>query len=265
MADLHYQDTFSGTATQTTTITLAGQTNAGPLVPDHVIEVRGDLTDLVTYSGAYGSTAISGVLTTTYPMVAIDRQKLVDVAASCDAEWRGEEDALDSTGNSAVPTLRGLFKTLDWVYNSPTFTGDQPVEAVIGVTFGALSATTLSEALSAGNPFTNDVQGSAPVNLFEQCLAAGKFSESTLGDGSEGLTGGTGSAEFVEGDSVSIYVSYGLTKTRVYTPDLDNSGVSGGYSLSVGGVVFSGELSDESNEIPQIVRWKFIHTPLSPP
>jgi hypothetical protein len=256
-AELHYKDTFAGSASQTTTVTLAGETAVGPLAPHLTIEVAANLAGLVSYSGAYSSSTIDSVLVTTYPTVTIDPTVLTSHASNDDADFRDKtKDAMEGV-NSGVSTLQGLFKSLDWTYATIVFT-DLPVEAVTNVEFGTITATTLADCLadtvSAGG-FQSNVQGSAPVNLFEQCLAAGKISSATLSNANS-----SGSAEFVTGDTVSIYVTYTLLKTRKFIPDSHVSN-GGSATFTLGDVTIDGDGQEQQSEpYERIVRWKFKQT-----
>lgn len=258
MAQLHFQDTFTGTVSQTTDIVLAGEVTNAPLVADYTIEVSANLGNLVSYSGAYNSADIVAGRTATYPTVSIDSSILSTAAASADTTFRDK----DATGNlmpspnDTTPHLQGMFKTLGWVYPTPVFpAGSTPVEAVIDVSFGAITATTFTDAISGGTWSSSD-GSSAAVNLFEQCLAAGKIEGTTLGDASSG-----GSASFSPGDSVSLYVSYTLTKTRSYTADGDINANSSAATITVGNVTITPTATTEvSTPISKVVRWKFVHS-----
>lgn len=252
-AELHYKDTFTGSASQTTTVTLAGETAVGPLAPDLTIEVDANLAGLVSYSGAYSSSTIDSVLVTTYPTVTIDPAVLTSHASSLDADFRDKTKDAMTGANSSVSTLQGLFKSLDWTYATTVFT-ELPVEAVTNVEFGTLTATSLATCLATGT-FSSNVQGSAPVNLFEQCLAAGKISSATLSDANS-----SGSAAFVTGDTVSIYVTYTLLKSRKFIPDSATS-AGGSAKFTLGGVTIDGDGQEQQSEpYERIVRWKFKQT-----
>ena len=268
MAHLHYQDTsFVGSVSQTTDIVLAGESSAAPLAEDYTIEVQANLGGLLSYSGAYSSANISTGQTATYPTVNIDSTLLSTAAATVDTIFRDKEAAgnLMPSPNEATPHLQGMFKTLDWSYpKAGTLAvfpaGSTPVEAVIAVSFGALTATTFTQAISTGVWSSSDGTSHA-VNLFEQCLAAGKIDASTLSD--VGATP-SGAASFSPGDSVSLYVSYTLSKTRSYTADSSVSAVAGTNptaTITVGGVtVGSSAVTEDAEDIVKVVRWKFVHS-----
>ncbi len=262
MAELHYQETFTGVASQTTDIVLAGQVNNAPVSADYTIQVSADLSGLLTYSGAYTSGDIVTGQATTYPAVTVDSTKLSAAPdlVTTDTLFRNKDaEGLFLTGaNNITYHLQGLFKTLTWVYDPPAFEeGTTPVEAVINVSFGTLTATTFAEAISAGTwTYAGGADASnAAVNLFEQCLAAGKISGATLNSVNDG-----GAAVFADGDSVSVYVTYTLTKTRSYTVDPDHSGSGDQVSITVGNVTISDTTAaTESAVVEKTVRWKFVH------
>jgi len=259
MAELHYKQTFTGSASQTTDIVLAGETNNAPVGADYTIEVSADLGSLLSYSGAYQSGNIVTGQDTTYPAVTVAHSVLSGAALSVDTDFRDKSKDALAGSNSSVSTLQGLFKTLTWVYNTPVFAaGTTPVEAVINVSFGTLTATTFANAISAGTwTYAGGADGSnAAVNLFEQCLAAGKISGATLNDANGG-----GAAVFAGGDSVSVYVSYTLLKKRSYTADGDYAATATAALITVDGTPVGRTAVEETAEtITKVVRWKFKQT-----
>ena len=254
-AELHYtRSDYVATASQTTTVTLAGETSDAPLVADMTIEVPcSNLGSFLSWSGAYSSTLKDNQLVKAYPLVKLDTPAMALAAQSIDDEFRDvNADKLTSTGNTTVDTLQGIFKNATWVYPTKVFLdAELPIEAVIAVDNGVLTATELSAAL--GSADESDAQGSHPVDLFEQCLAAGKIPAAQLNPAD-----GSGSPVFAAGDSMSLYVTYTITKTRKFEVDADvqNTGVA---SITVGGVTISrGAAAEEVADAEvRVVRWKF--------
>jgi len=261
MAELYYKETFTGVASQTTNIVLAGEVDDAPVSADYTITVSANLGGLVSYSGAYTSADIVTGRSASYPAVTVASSVLSDAAATIDGTFRDKDAAGDvlAAPNTGTPHLQGMFKTLPWVYNTPVFAaGTTPIEAVTAVSFGALTATTFAEAIADGTwSYAGGTDGSnAAVNLFEQCLAAGKISGATLND----ITGG-GSAVFTSGDSVSVYVSYTLTKKRSYTADSNHSGAGTTVLITVGAVsVGATPVEETADTITKVVRWKFVQS-----
>jgi len=260
MSELHFQQTFVGTATQTTDIVLAGESSNAPLSANHTIEVTCNLAGVVSYAGAYVVEDYKTGQAAQYPSVTILVGRLTTAAAPIDTIFADKDsaDLLDAP-NAATPTLQGVFRNHSWNFATPVFSAS-PLEAVLSVTYGAITATPLQSAVASATLWGPTDNGtSAAVNLFEQCLAAGKVEASTLGD-----KNATGSASFADGDSISLYVTYTLTKTRSYTADSDVS--SGGTaSITVGGVTVGASAQTEVAEpVEKKIRWKFVHNATAP-
>ena len=251
-AALHYQTLFTASSTNTATVTLAGEYLDGPVMADYTISVPvDDLSSVVTYAGAYvsGMTADSA---TTYPTVTFRTDLLVTAAESLDAEFRGSTAAVMEGDNSTVPPILEQFRTLGFQFQAPAF-ASYPLEAVIGVSYAAAVTTSLSVAVGAP-PAPTSAENSAPVNLFEQLLGSDKIGLDGLSDAN-----GTGSASFVEGDSISLYVAYTLTKTREF--GVDQSGLTGATHLfTLGGVTINNaeKLTETSDSVVKNVRWQFV-------
>ena len=259
MADLHYtRADYAADVSQTTTVTLAGETSAAPLDADITIQVpSGDLGRFLTWTGAYSSELKDGTLVKSYPTVTLDTPTMASVAATIDERFRDKDHDSLLAPNADVETLQGIFKNAtDWVYATKVFPdSDYPIEAVVQVENDALMATALSVVLG-GSADSSSVENSHPVNLFEQCLAAGKIPAVQLNDAD-----GSGRPTFATNDSISLYVTYTITKTRKFQVDTDvqNSGVA---SITVGDVTIDAGApqEEESNPITRVVRWKFNQT-----
>ena len=254
-AELHYtRANYTADVSQTTTVTLAGETSDAPLAEHMTIHVPcDDLGSFLTWSGAYTSELKDGTLLKSYPLVKLNTPVMAAQAAVIDEKFRHKDyDILDAP-NGHVETLQGIFKNATWVYADPVFTDtDLPIEAVVQVENGALTATTLSGAL--GPHDEDNTQGSHPVDLFEQCLAAGKIPAVQLNPAN-----GTGSPVFSSGDSISLYVTYTIIKTRKFQVDDDvkNGGTA---SITVGNVTISssgGPKEELADSQVRVVRWKF--------
>lgn len=256
MAHLHYtRPDYAATVSQTTTVTLAGETSDAPLAEDMTIEVPcANLGSFLTWSGAYTSELKDNQLVKTYPLVKLDTPAMAVAALSIDEEFRDvDSDKLTSTGNGNVESLQRIFKEAAWVYPTKVFLdAELPIEAVVAVENGALTATTLAAVLGS-TAEENDVQGSHPVDLFEQCLAAGKIPAAQLND-----KNGSGAATFANGDSISLYVTYTITKTRKFEVDSDVQN-GGAATITVAGVTITRGQEKEEVADPEVrvVRWKF--------
>jgi len=251
-AAVQWSTVYDASADQTTTITVAGESSPAKTPADYVINVPSvPLADFISYSGAYGATLINNVMTKTYPMVAVDLPGLVATASTIEAGFTGPELKL-VTPNATVDTLAGMFKTLANEFGATgtqAFGGEYPIEAIVDVTFGALNADSLKDVV--GLQVSSDVEGSAPVLLLENLLAAGKISAATLKDG-----GGTGRPSFVTGDSLSVFVRYTLAKTRTFEIDVAGTGNTGTFALN-GTTLTASTDASESSILVKMVEWKF--------
>lgn len=257
-AELHFQQTFVGTVTQTTDIVLAGESSNAPITPDNTIEVTCNLSDVVSYAGAYVTADYALGRVAAYPSVTILVGRLTAAAAPIDAVFR-DKDSADylAAPNDAEPTLQGVFRNHQWDFSAaPPVFSSSPLEAVVSVTYGAIDATPFHIAVASSTLWgPTDVGTSAAMNLFEQCLAAGKVEAGTLSNADA-----TGSASFVDGDSISLYVTYTLTKTRSYTADADVS-LGGTATIKVGGVTVGlTPVTEVAAPIEKKIRWKFVHS-----
>lgn len=261
MSHLHFQETFTGTASQTTDIVLAGESSNAPMAPDHTLEVGCNLTGVVSYSGAYVAANYAvGQPAASYPTVTIDIDKLKLAASPIDTVFRDKDSAdMMPAPNAAAPSLQGVFRNETWSFNTTLcpISAANPLEAVLSVTYGAITATTFDAAVAGGSWGPSNVSNNPAVNLFEQCLAAGKLTGATLSDAD-----GSGAATFANGDSINIYVEYTLTKTRSYTADSDVSpAVTGGNAtITVGGVTVGATPVEEvAASVVKRICWKFVH------
>jgi len=213
-----------------------------------------NLSAVVTYTGAYVA-GMTGDFGTVYPTVTFHTNLLVTAASTFDTEFIGSTAAAMTGDNSSTLPILQQFRTLEFVFATPAFTS-YPLEAIIGVSYAAPSTDTLETVVGAA-PAATDAQNSPPVNLFEQLLANDKI-------GIEGLSdqNGSGSALFTEGDSISLYVAYHLTKTREFV--IDSTGLTGAVTtIYVGGVTVGGggpTVNEVSDVVVKNVRWKFVQS-----
>lgn len=250
MQAFQWSTIYDADASQTVTVTVAGEESAG-ITSDYTISVSSaNLASHISYSGAYGTTLINEVLTaSSYPTVTFNLPTLVVDASVTEVEFHG--DALQLSGNnSGVLTLAGMFKNLagDFgITGATAFSGVYPVEAVVGVSYGAVTADGLTGLVQLE---TGSTVGSPPVLLWENLLAAGKIPNDTLTDGDSG-----GNPVFVTGDSLSVFVNYSLAKTRTFV--LDGAATGSTASFTINGVSIGAGVS-EASELVKRVEWKFV-------
>jgi hypothetical protein len=208
MSALHYQSVFEETITQTTDIKLAGETNAGPVTATDTITLSVSVEQLnaaLTWTGNYVNGDRTLGRAEAFPEVTFSLKSLMDLHASVSADFSDVTKDKLSGANSDVDTLQGKFKKI-----TENFTGistwtpaNIPLEAVVKVVNNEFTGNTLAQTLVS--PAASSTVGSYPVNLYEQAVAADKTKN--------------GGADFVAGDSISVYIRYNLEKTRAYTLD----------------------------------------------
>jgi len=240
-ATLHLQQTYTAAVSQTTTVTLMGEQAVAPLVADLTITVPScNLNSILTLSNAYSADLKDAFGNPTYPSVSGSFTGLLSSASSIDADFNDKTKDKLSAANSSVDTLQGKFKNESWSYGGSAFATTYPLEAVIKVENADIVGGTLSDALSAG------IEAPKALELFEQALAAGKVVDSAT------------ATTFVSGDSVSVYVTYTLTKTRVFQADSTEN--SGGYIVADGRTIdISHTVTELATAKTFVYEWKFVH------
>lgn len=216
MSALKYQQVFTADINQITDITLAGQSDDAPVTPDHKVTLsvlKAELDALLTWTGEYSSTNVAdslgdGGAEVVFPSVTFNPAAIFGNASVMAVAERLNSVSYDllTSPNHDVPTLQGQFKGI----SAATFTSDLawapaniPLEAVVKVVNNAMTGNKFTEAITASN--ATDQRSSKPVDLYEQAVAAGKTK--------------TGSLNLSVGDSVSLYITYTLAKTRTYHLD----------------------------------------------
>jgi hypothetical protein len=216
MSALHYQGVFEQSVSQTTEITLAGQTDSAPVAADFTITLavtKAQLDSALTWTGAYVAADETNAREEAFPEVTFDVQSLISLAAHSVTVADFSDVTKDNLNgaNSAVPTLQGRFKQITSAFSgiSSWTPANVPLEAVIKVVNNALTGNTLSQTLQ--NPAASSAKDSHPVSLYEQAIAADKTKPAA-----GALPAG---ADFAVNDSISVYVDYTLAKTRRYIMD----------------------------------------------
>lgn len=261
MSAFQWQFLYDADASQTVTVTVAGEESGTFLTADHTFVVdTPNLASFIEYSGAYGTTLINDVLVaSSYPTVSVYLPQLVAGASGLEADFHGAGVTFNDHAAVQQKTLAGMFKNLagDFgISGAAAFSGSYPVEAVVGVSYGAVTADGLTSLVS---PETGSTGGSLPVVLWENLLAAGKISDATLTDGDGGGGGGgTGSPDFAQGDSLSVFVRYTLAKERLFV--LDGAGGGATASFTINGVSIGSTGEQEFSTLEQTVEWKFMQT-----
>jgi hypothetical protein len=213
-AALHYQSVYTENVSQRTDITLAGQTDQAPVVPDFTITLsvsKAQLDSALTWTGDYVSADFASARAESFPTVSFDVASLIALHGPVEADFSDVTKDNLAGANSSVLTLQGRFKQITSAFTgiSAWTPANVPLEAVLKVVNNPLSGNTLSQTLT--NPSPSSAKDSHPVSLYEQAIAADKTKPAA------GVV--PAGADFAAGDSISVYIDYTLAKTRRYIMD----------------------------------------------
>lgn len=242
-AALYYEHTFAAQAALDTEITLLGETETSQ-TPDQTIQVSvsvAELNSILTYSDQWtpgtGPGAASGEQPLPAPKVnfhdvalSLRSLALQDAFTAPGAAGVAMPTMTDDSGDNTLKTLQNYFvnDTFSWSAYSDgaehvaaTDLNAIPVENVTKVLIKNVSCDPLVDILpgaSGSGSAVEDVDMNTGMDyardLFEQAVAAGKVP-------------GGGSTAFTEGDSITVYVSYTLTKSKTFLLDsVQGSGVA---------------------------------------
>jgi hypothetical protein len=260
---LYYQHTFSAAAAMNTDITLLGEDNDAK-TPDQLIMVNvspAQLNSILSYSSQWtagaGPTGAAGDQPTPDPKVnfndvatstrAVALQNLFKAAGSA---GDANPTMTDDSGDSSLETLQNYFVNLSFSWNlkddagvvDATDLNAIPAENVTKVEIGAITSDTLAQVLPGakdGDTYVADHPAGEEDyarDLFEQAVAAGKAPAG-------------GVTNFEVNDSVTVYVTYNLAKTKTFLLDtVQDSGTAkfriAGTDIEVGNsTVLSGTAS----------------------
>lgn len=290
--DLFFDYTFGGSASQTTTMTVLGQSlDSSGVTPDEQICVNvtaAELNTLLTV-GAQSSPGVG------YPSVVLNwtpvgakLNAVYDTFLDIDLESSGT-DFTDDQANS-VPTLQKVFSTREFTFGE-NLLASIPLEAVKSVDYsGAISvanadaeavtqklADVTVEGVGAGSLFGKEITAGTEADiesqkqravrsLYLQALAADRYTQSSTPQGaSQGFT-------FQVNDSLTVYLDLSLTKTRKFIP-FDGETQVGGPSATAGVKRFAIDGSDvvigdaepaddeySSSALHHMVAWKLVVT-----
>ena len=261
-AELYYTTTYAADANATNTLTVLGETSTG-LTPAQEIVVHvpaSALKDALTFDPSWVKPANNILSAETLPTVTWNPKKLSDAMATTDSKTAEDRflDMYTDQGKDAVfydDAANSLDTMQKWIAYVPPPGGSDiekiPFEAIIKVVPGAVTAGKLGDSARLGGSAVTVLGSdtgaatSKVMNLFEQALAAGKVTEEANGNAS---AAGAGQLQFVNGDSITVYVVYSLTKT--VTVEIDN--IDDAYGLvaqyKIPGVV---QVIDASNPLSE--------------
>lgn len=245
-ASLEFSYVYTGEVSQTTTLTVTGESQTKQVTADEVVVVNvtpSELNALMTV----GPQSASGV---GYPAVTLD---WMAVKGKVDPKWKSFMDISTPDPVTFSDDLPVECKTLQKVFASESFvfSGDSPLlkippEAISRVdTTGAFAITAGGNAVSKekmagtstesgdGNNTilggsiqapSGDLSTDGPLavrSLFLQSLAAGRYkqSDAVAPDGKDIPANASAGFDFVAGDTLSVYTRLALKKSRSFIPD----------------------------------------------
>ena len=298
--NLYWQNPVTAAAANTTTLTLIGQTNdpLTPdqviVVNVPVAEMKNALIYDSLWEAPQDGATVPGEQP--YPHVTFNPKLLADSAVadadSLTAEGRfltvdaepsvAAPTFADDRGDDSLWTLQSYFMNSAFTFGSSSVIGQVPAESVKKVEAGKLVVDVLSgDGLPSGDLFENGepiladtytYTGSGDENfvleLFKQAVAAGKIKAATAS-----ATGGapTSTAEaadvagfskvdFKVNDSITIYVTYNMTKKKKVKLDTADNGGAAKFTITIDGAEVELEEDQEETSTPTsvVVAYQFV-------
>jgi hypothetical protein len=288
-ADLEFEYVFEGTAAQTTTMTVLGE-SVNLTAADQTIEVNVSATTMNSLI-TVGAQATPGI---GYPAVTVNFHVLsIELNSAYDLFKTVDPDLPGTTFPDA--SALGYSDTLQKVFASETFSfaasplSSIPIESVKKVDYsGALTLTNsddetaavlvptgvglsgglLPPSLTAGNEEALiDEKEIAVRSLYLQALAADKYRAASAPATGTQPTSQASSSGFVfaVGDVVSFFTKLSLTKTRKFIPDpASTSAKTAELKFAVDGsdvVIGDADVEDDkynSDPLDWTIRWKVV-------
>ena len=282
--NLYWQLPLSASASNTTTLTVIGQTE-NPLSPDEVIVAHVPLSHMKeslifksNWVAPKDGATVPG--SQEYPDVQFNPLELVNFqhlenTLSAEGRFLSVDPAptvaappfTDDSGDNALWTLQAYFMNSEFTFTN-TVIGQIPAESVKKVEAGALTSDVLSrtglpDALVPGSNILSAPYIWAPgaqdsdfaLDLFKQADAAGKVRAATVNPLGGAPTSaadassvrGYSQVDFKLNDSITIYVTYAMTKTKKVS--LDDAGENQKFQITTasGVVEFTG--GDNNEEV----------------
>jgi hypothetical protein len=199
--------------------------------------------------------------TQSYPQVTFTPSGLV--AAAVETSSKTAEDrfvelngyAVSGDDANGITSLQEYFDAITDDKFPNTDLQKIPIDAVKSVEHQALSAEPLSTVLATAVSQASTVTSGAndwALKLFEEAAAAGKI---VLPANRTGNENSPLKPEFVVGDSITVYVTYSMVKTRKFFLD----GNDAGDAFTVGNVsIVHGVTEEVSEAVTKRVAWKFV-------
>lgn len=284
----YFEYVFGATGSQTTTMTVLGESATTPVAsPDQVINV-GVPKSLMNSAMTVGGQTGPGF---GYPEVTLAWTMITQLNAMYDTYVAVDPDApttfRDYLNQEDKATLQKVFSQEAFTFDPANLLGKIPIEAVKSIDYsGALGVKNESgnDATVLVSGSGGEAQGILPYSivaetdvvladdkkravrsLFLQALAADRYLQASAGATAGDATSQSASTgfRFQEGDEVSIFTRLQLVKTRKFQPDTESQVVSsGGLKFSVDGCdveIGDGTDADDSYSSqpkPWVVEWR---------
>ena len=276
-ADLQYYTLYTADASATNTLTVLGETGVASTVDQTIVVYvpASALKDALTFDPSWEKPADNVLDMEKLPSVTWNPKALAD-AMKADTDSKTAEDRFlakyTAQGKDAAfedDAATSLDTMQKWIAYVPPPAGSDiekiPFEAIVKVVPGAVTAGKLGDSARLGAPpvvVGNSDAGahaSDVMNLFEQALAAGRATESANGDAS---AANAGKLEFVNGDSITVYVSYTISKSVTVTIDALNGTGSAQYQVPGGALIDAStpltESTADADKVVKTVAYKFL-------
>jgi len=259
IASLYFHTVYDAEASAASTVTVLGQTPGDAVTADQTIVAKvsvAALQNALKFNPGWTVPANNVLDADTLPTVTWDPRALEsamkETAAKTAEDRFLEKYPTEATTAQFSDDSANLLDAMQKVISQcdpldGSLIEKIPFEAVIKVTADGVESDKLVEILPA-SASTYD-HGSDIMNLFEQALAAGKASEQTSGT--------SGLLDFVEGDSITVYVKYSVhKKTKVGLDSVQGTGIAA-FKLPDGTPITDG-LEETGPAKDYTVAWKFL-------
>lgn len=278
-----FEYVFGATGSQTTTMTVLGESATTPVAsPNQVINV-GVSVDLMNSAMTVGDQTDPGV---GYPLVTLEWTMITQLN-SMYATYVGVTGTpttfRDHLDEEDKPTLQKVFAQEPFTFDPANLLGKIPIEAVKSIDYsgplgvknesgndatalisgsqegGAQGILPYSIVAGTGEVLADDKQ-KAVRSLFLQALAADRYLQASAGATAGDATSQSASTgfRFQVDDEVSIFTRLQLVKTRKFRPDsVTQVETSGGLKFSVDGcdVVIGGGTDVDDSYASQPKQW----------
>jgi hypothetical protein len=271
----YFEYVFGATGSQTTTMTVLGESATTPVAsPDQVINVGVPVSLMNSAMVVGGQTGLGFG----YPEVTLSWTMITELNTMYDTYVAVDAVApttfRDYLNQEDKATLQKVFAQAAFTFDPDNLLGKIPIEAVKSIDYSGALGVKNEDGVNATvlvSGSQGEAQGILPYSiiaetdvaladdkkravrsLFLQALAADRYLQASAGATAGDATSQSASTgfRFQEGDEVSIFTRLQLVKTRKFQPDTESQVVSsGGLKFSVDGcdvVIGDGTEADDS-------------------